>query len=807
MSDASAMLKEVFSRALDCPSAAERDRYLAEACAGNAALRAEVETLLRAHAQAGEFLEEPARDDFTPQANRLSGETAAEAGAESEEWSLDFLAPPRRAGSLGRLDHYEVTEVIGRGGMGIVLKAFDEKLHRVVAVKVMAPAFAASPLARKRFVREAQAAAAVRHEHVIDIHAVEDAGPLPYLVMECIVGISLEDRIRRSGHLQLKEVLRIGMQIAQGLAAAHAQGLVHRDIKPANILLENGVEQVKITDFGLARPVKDASITLPGIIAGTPQFMAPEQARAGPIDRRADLFSLGSVLYTLCTGQPPFVSGDPLAVLRRVCDETPRPIRQLNPEVPDWLAAIVERLHAKEPADRIQSAAEVAEQLANGLAHVQQPSLVSPPTPVRRPRRPKPVRRWALVAVLVLAVGLGAFWFGSTVYLFLIGKGRLEIQTDDPYVKLLIKKGIKQVALLDLESDAFVELDPGDYDLKLTDGRADLRLGDVKIALRRGDHQVVRVTEDPSFVGEVRRFEGHEGALRSVAFAPNRPWAVSGSHDKTVRLWDLRSGKEMRRLVGHTEKVTCVAFAPDGDRVLSASDDKTVRQWDTQTGKQIGELLGHTRYVVGLALTRDGRQAVSASYDQTLALWDLDTGNQVRAFQGHKDAVWGVAISSDGKRVLSGSWDGSVRLWDIATGQELRTPFTRHDGRVWPVAFSPDGRLAASGGNDSKIWLCEAQSGKELHCLSGHDGFVVTSLAFSPDGRSVLSGGSDASMRLWDVHTGKQRHRFDCQRGDVWGVAISADGRHALSASGDDRLPNSDNVVRLWRLPSADDSR
>src|SRR5262249_22307239 len=207
--------------------------------------------------------------------------------------SLDFLAATVRPGSLGRLGHYEVLEVVGQGGMGIVLRAFDDKLHRVVAIKVLLPALAASAAARQRFVREARATAAVNHDNVIDIHAVEDAGPVPYLVMQFIHGSTLQQKLDRSGPLPVKEILRIGLQTAAGLAAAHAQGIVHRDVKPANILLENGVERVKITDFGLARavddgskitdfgparPVDDASLTQVGIIAGTPAYMSPEQA-------------------------------------------------------------------------------------------------------------------------------------------------------------------------------------------------------------------------------------------------------------------------------------------------------------------------------------------------------------------------------------------------------------------------------------------------------------------------------------------------------------------------------------------------
>src|SRR5205814_7849889 len=217
-------------------------------------------------------------------------------------------------------------------------------------IKVMAPQLAASATARRRFTREARAAAAVTHDHVVTIHAVEDAGPLPHIVMQFVAGHSLQDRLDRTGPLQLQEVLRIGMQAASGLAAAHAQGLVHRDIKPANILLENGVERVKLTDFGLARAANEASLTQSGVDAGTPQYMSPEQAEGKAIDQRTDLFSLGSVLYAMCTGRAPFRASGTMAVLKRVCEGTPTPIRETNPEIPAWLIEIIERLHAKAPA-------------------------------------------------------------------------------------------------------------------------------------------------------------------------------------------------------------------------------------------------------------------------------------------------------------------------------------------------------------------------------------------------------------------------------------------------------------------------
>src|SRR5262249_27776222 len=198
-------------------------------------------------------------------------------------------------GSVGRLGRSEEEEVVGWAGMGLVLRACDEKLHRVAAVKVLDPVLASNGSARQRFVREARAAAAVSHDNIVAIYAVEDTGTVPYLVMQLIHGKTLQEKVDAVGPLPVPSILRIRLQIAEGLAAAHRQGLIHRDIKPANLLLENGVERVKITDFGLARAVDDASLTRSGFVAGTPLFMSPEQASGQRVDARSDLFSLGSV--------------------------------------------------------------------------------------------------------------------------------------------------------------------------------------------------------------------------------------------------------------------------------------------------------------------------------------------------------------------------------------------------------------------------------------------------------------------------------------------------------------------------------
>jgi len=327
------------------------------------------------------------------------------------DWQ-QLLGPTDDPSKLGRIGNYEVIGLLGRGGMGVVFKAFDGALNRYVAIKMLAPHLATSGAARKRFAREAQAAAAVVDDNVLPIYGVDQWQGVPYFVMQYSRGMTLQKRIQDQGQLELKEILRIGLQTAKGLTAAHAQGLVHRDVKPSNILLDGSVERVLLSDFGLARAVDDASLTRTGTITGTPQYMSPEQIQGGAVDARCDLFSLGCVLYALCTGRPPFRAESSYAILRQITDQEPRPIRQLNAEVPEWFEAIVAKLMAKSPADRFDSAAAVAELLEQCLAHVQQPLHSPLPVQVKSllaNNKPKTISRLARIGAAVAAVVIISF--------------------------------------------------------------------------------------------------------------------------------------------------------------------------------------------------------------------------------------------------------------------------------------------------------------------------------------------------------------------------------------------------------------
>ena len=324
--------------------------------------------------------------------------------------ALDLLAPSEDPEMLGQLGGYEVSGVVGAGAMGVVLKASDKSLDRTVAIKVLSPHLACSGAARKRFAREAKAAAAVLHPNVIAIHGVSNDQSTPHLVMPYVRGTSLQKRINDEGSLPVTEVLRIGAQIAAGLAAAHAQGLVHRDIKPANILLEEGVERVAITDFGLARAVDDASLTRTGIIAGTPQYMSPEQSRGELVDQRSDLFSLGSVMYAMCVGRAPFRSETTYGVIQKINNDQPTAIREINSDVQDWLAQIIEKLMSKQAGNRFESAQEVSELLEQCLAHVQQTSTTPLPDSIAIGTRSNFFSNWSLrtgIITTVAALGLG----------------------------------------------------------------------------------------------------------------------------------------------------------------------------------------------------------------------------------------------------------------------------------------------------------------------------------------------------------------------------------------------------------------
>jgi serine/threonine protein kinase len=596
--------EHIFNEAAEIEEPGERAKFLDQACGDDVELRAEVEGLLRHDDDAGSFLEKRPEDlNAATDPTRLSGDEA-ESYDESDDAWLSLLGPSNDAECLGTLGPYRIIELIGRGGMGVVLRAVDPKLNRTVAVKLLAPELSVSATAVQRFLREARAAAAVSHDHVVAIHSIDDVARPPIIVMEFIDGQSVQQKIDKVGALDVKSILRIGMQTAAGLEAAHRQGLVHRDIKPANILLENGIERVKLTDFGLARAIDDIGMTKTGQITGTPQYMSPEQAQGQRVDHRTDLFSLGCVLYAMCTGGAAFRADSAVAVMHRIVHEEPRPVRQVNEEVPDWLCRIVEKLLEKRPQDRFESAEEVEDLLGQHLAHLQQPDSVPMPKRVGPSQRTagittdaqresasgsfdtghvarnQPQRRpWRTVLLLLLALCFGfaiSELAGGTHALVraidnLNGHGRFELKKVRGNVKVrrpdgtVVREGLHSPNRIETFS---IPLFPGEYEVQFKSDEFSVT-GSTSLTLIRGGYVSLPVPDGTA----------------EVAFVQDGPVATGSGTPFAIRQLD----PVLAILILLVAGLACVAVMQRRDRHLIREDVPHPEMHDRQQPESHGD--------------------------------------------------------------------------------------------------------------------------------------------------------------------------------------------------------------------------
>jgi serine/threonine protein kinase len=634
--------------------------------------------------------------------------------------SLSFLESASDSAYLGRIAHFDVMRVIGRGGMGLVLEAFDSRLQRNVALKVLDPEFAEDDVARQRFCREARAAASITHENVVAVHQVEKSGEggLPYLVMQLVSGESLEQRLSREKQLPLREIVRIALQAAQGLAAAHAIGMVHRDVKPGNILLETPNDRVKLTDFGLAHVADDVKLTRTGFVSGTPLYMAPEQALGEATDHRSDLFSLGAVMYEMCAGRPPFAGNSALAILKQIADVKHRPIRELNPATPEWLAETVDDLLAKKPSDRIQSATHLVELLEFESALLKTTSDDVPTVCVIEQRKRVVRNRWIAVGVAATFLALG-----------LMGGSLLSNRGGSPVAARV--SSAEPVAVLSANAGPVwsVVFDPANEE--------------VAMAVEDGS---IRLWELPE-ISIKSTLKAHTGKVWSSKYSKSGEFFATAGDDSFVKLWNLPQG-EVVRTFQLTNAARGVAFSHDDQRLFAGGLDGNVRVWSLDSSEALAEAK-QPASVYALAVSPDDETLATAGNDKVIRLWHAKTLTQKLALEGHAGQIFSLSFHPDGKRLASGGWDQTIRIWDTASGL-VHKSWHGHESDIWSVAYSPDGTKLATGGTDGAAKLWNAETGELLATYLGHNSGIHT-VAFNGDGTLLASGGRDGAVRIWEI--------------------------------------------------------
>ena len=748
-----------------------------------------------------------------------------------------------------KIGNYELLELIGEGGMGLVYLAEQQEPKRKVALKIVKLGMDTRQVVA-RFETERQTLAVLAHPniaHVFDAGTTETGRP--YFVMEHVQGRSIT-KYCDEHTLSVEQRLEFFQQVCEGVHHAHQKGIIHRDIKPSNILVSiHGDRAVpKIIDFGIAKAItqplltEKTSYTEHGQLLGTPEYMSPEQAEMASqdVDTRSDIYSLGVLLYELLAGATPFDAkrlrkGGIDRIQQVICQEEPRTPSARLTSLGDKGEVIAEkrrtqiitltrRLHRelewipmkamrKDRSRRYRSASELSDDIQNYLTGT--PLIAGPESNVYRARKfvhthAGFVASAALVA-LVIILGL----ITSTAFSFSAEKARGEeaaarVEAEQARDKEAALRVQVEQALARAEQAEKV----ANEQRKLAEERAEEhrralymnRIALAEIAYRDGNIRGVRKQLDAcpedlrawewdhlNYISEQSSRTLRGGPMWNSGISPDGKRVLVGGDNYAVKVLDTSSGVELMTLPGHTSRVINAHFSPDGKRIVSGAMDGTLRVWNTDNTKELMTLKGHKGPGAGY-FSPDGTRIISHSMDKTIKVWDAKTGHEIMTWDTHTLGAFCHAISPDGRTIVSGGLDKGVgyvlKLWDAKTGAELRV-FHGHQSYSGSVGFSPDGKLIVSGSADNTIKVWDAGTGEDLKTLRGHKD-RVNGVAIDSRGRRIVSASRDGAVKVWDIQSGSELMTLLGHTSAVTSVVFSPDGERVFSSS--------DQTVKIWEL-------
>ena len=666
----------------------------------------------------------------------LSDSAFDDGAGDGQEPDADRQSAP----NLGRFGRYELLEEIGHGGMGVVYRARDTRLNRVVALKMILAGQFASEREVRRFRAEAEAVARLDHPNIVPIYEVGEQDGRPFYSMKFMEGGTLTERLAaRTAPPAPREAASLLVRIARAVHHAHQRAILHRDLKPGNILLDAQGEP-HVSDFGLAKCLDSTDgLTLSGATVGSPNYMSPEQA-AGQSERlttASDTYSLGALLYQLLTGSPPFEAATPLATMKRVMEEEPRRPSALNSAVDRDLETVCLKCLEKDPQVRYPSADALAEELERWLRH--EPIRARPSAAAERLgkwiRRNPRVATLVVLLNLVFIIGLGGILIVS-VRLASANRAKEQVNAqlgknvrDFEWQKIdeLIATGKRADALAYLS--AFLRRDPND---------------------RAAANRLVSMLSECNFALPTITPLQHGAGVTMLEPSKDGRRVLTATDDGKARIWDLGSGRATCTLV-HPLKVSFASFAADERLVLTTCQDGTSRLWDVTDGKVLFEFPKGVAAQSGVASPDRGLFAMRET-DVAMQVWDLMLRKRVGGSLSVPSTVRWAVFSPDSRNIAVASSDGTVRVWAVEHSEELTAPM-KLGGDITRVEFSPDGQtLAIAWGGSITLW--NPHSGVKLKEFKAHDGQVLQ-IEFSPDGRRFVSMAYDQALKIWDVASGQ----------------------------------------------------